>query len=94
MEGLLLHVGGFGHHREVWLDHGSHLDVGLFLVLSHLGVVLEPVILEEVVVHLHVCNALVVHQGLEANCTEIGEVYSALHFDLTVAPTENINSNC
>jgi hypothetical protein len=63
------------------------LDLGLAFVLSHLGVVVEAKHVEELVIDLDVGDALVVHQGLEADRTEVGQVYSALHLNLTVAPT-------
>lgn len=87
VEGALLHVGALGHGGEVGLDHRSQLDLSLALVLSHLGVVVEAKHVEELVVDLDVSDALVVHQWLEADRTEVREVYSALHLNLTVAPT-------
>lgn len=71
MEGALLHVGALGHRGEVGLDHGSQLDLGLALVLGHLGIVVEAKHVEELVVDLDVGDTLVVHQGLEADRTEV-----------------------
>ena len=88
MEGAFLHVGALGHHREVWLDHRVKLDLCLTLVLFHLGIVVKTEHVEEVFIELDVCDAFVVYKGLEADSTEVWEVYSTLYLNLTIAPTK------
>ena len=42
----------------------------------------------KVVVEADVCDSLVVEQGLEANCAEVGEINCPLHIDLGVTPAK------
>jgi hypothetical protein len=88
MEGALLHLGLLGHGSEVGLNHGFKLDLGLIFIFNHLGVVVEAEHVEVVVVELDVGDPLVVHEVLEADGTEVGEVDGALHLNLGVAPTK------
>lgn len=42
----------------------------------------------EVVIQADVRDLFVVHLGLETNCSEVWQIYCALHLDLTIAPTK------
>lgn len=84
----LFHVYVFGHNREVRLDEWSHLNLSLGLKLCHLGVVMKPVHVHEVVIQADVGDPFVVHKGLESNGAEVRQVNSALHVDLTVTPAK------
>lgn len=88
VEGALFHLGLLGHSGEVGLDHGVELDLSLGLVLCHLGVVVEAEHAQVVFVEFDVGDALIVHQVLEADRAEVGQVHCALKLDLAVGPTK------
>ena len=86
MESCFLNVSCFGHHGEVGLYERSQLNLGLNFIFLHLGVVVESEHVEEVVVHLDVCSALVVRERLEANGSKVRQVDCALDLSLAIAP--------
>ncbi len=64
------------------------MNLSLGLKLRHLGIVMKPMHVHEVVIKADVGDPFVVHEGLKSNGAEVGQVNSALHIDLTIAPTK------